>query len=128
MAEPDAAGRACPERHDPGETDTLFRDLADHDRLELARARIPQQIDGMLAIGEHLALRVVAQRLRTGERADHAEPVDAAGKARDTHVLARMHPPARGIDERKLRSLAITLFHEIDGFGHVDHAGKVLRS
>jgi len=88
MPEADAAGCGGAQRHQAGEADPLFRDLADHDALQARRLGIPQQVNRMFPIGIVLGGLVVGDLLAAGQRPDHAEAVDAARKARNPDVAA----------------------------------------
>ena len=78
MTKADTAGRRSAQGHQAGDSDTRFRNLADHDALQDCGFRVPQQIDRMLAVGIILRPGVVGDPLATGERADDAKPVNPA--------------------------------------------------
>ena len=128
MTEADAARRGGTKRHQAREAHALFRDLADHDALEVRRLRVPEKVNRMFAIRVFLAGGVVNDLLSASKRADDAKAVNSAGKVRYSYVVLRMHPSPRCVDDRKTLSFAIALLDQVDGLLHVDDVFDLLRS
>src|ERR1700746_2029959 len=127
MAKADAAGCGGPKRHQAGKANTLFRDLADHDALQMRSLRVPEKVYRMFAIRIFLASRIVHDLLSACERADDTETVHPAGKAGNSNVLSRMHTSSRRVDDRKTLGLAVALLHQVNGLLHVDDVLALLR-
>ena len=81
----------------------------------------------MFAIRVFLAGGVVRDLLATGERADDAKTVDAAGKVRYPHIVLRMHAAARRVDDREALGFAVALLDQVDGLLDIDDVFDLLR-